>query len=112
MAPFITNGISNISDLVGSSNANNQLTGPNATWDISGPNSGTVDGLTFSAFPNIKGGPATNDFAFLPGGSISGNIDGGGGNDTLDYSQYGARPRSICRTGRQQRSSQEEASST
>ena len=35
--------------------------------------------LTFSSFENLTGGPATDTFAFQPGGSVSGNIDGGGG---------------------------------
>jgi hypothetical protein len=77
---------SNINNFVGSTSSGNTLTGPDATWDINGANSGTVNGSTFSSFANLTGGSGADQFVFFPGGSIFGNIDGGGGTNTLDYS--------------------------
>src|SRR5262249_56725814 len=57
-----------------------------ATWDMIGANSGTVNGLTFSLFQNLTGGSSNDQFVFFGGGSVSGNIDGGGGTNSLDYS--------------------------
>ena len=42
--------------------------------------------MTFSAFPNLKGGAGNDVFAFATGGSLDGNIDGGPGSNSLDYS--------------------------
>jgi Ca2+-binding RTX toxin-like protein len=63
------------------------LIGPDAgaTWDITGTNSGSVNGSTFSSFENFTGGSGNDQFVFK-GGSVSGNINGGGGTNTLDYS--------------------------
>jgi PKD domain len=88
-APGVIGSVSGISNIIGTGNPNDVLMGPNATWDIGGLDSGSVDGVTFSAFANIEAGTGTNDFAFLPTGYVS-SIKGGGGSDTLDYSQYGA----------------------
>jgi hypothetical protein len=88
-----------IGAVIGGSTSTNTLlggAGPDV-WDINGTNAGTVNGtLAFSAFQNLTGGAGnqTNDtFAFLPGGSITGNVKGISGlvstNNTLDYSQYG-----------------------
>jgi hypothetical protein len=76
----------NINNFVGSASPADTLVGPDATWDISSANSGTVNGLTFSSFENLTGGTGPDQFVFLPGGSVSGNIDGGAGANTLDYS--------------------------
>jgi hypothetical protein len=76
----------NINNFVGSGNSGDTLVGPDATWDINGANAGSVNGLTFSSFENLTGGSGNDRFVFLPGGSISGNLDGGGGGNTLDYS--------------------------
>ena len=79
---------SNISNFVGSPSTADTFTGPtgNNTWSISGTNSGSVAGNTFSSFENLTGGTGNDTFAFQPGGSVSGNIDGGAGTNTLDYS--------------------------
>ena len=60
---------------------------------------GTVQGIgTVSGFENIIGGSGNDIFA-LPGSLIfNGTLDGGAGNDTLDYSGY-ATGRSITLTG-------------
>jgi hypothetical protein len=88
-APGIGGTFANITSLVGSAGSDT-LVGPNAaaTWAINGANAGSVNGLTFSSFENLTGGSAADHFVFLSGGSVAGNIDGGGGSNSLDYSQY------------------------
>jgi hypothetical protein len=56
------------------------------TFAITGANSGTLNGRPFSGIINLAGGIGNDSFVFFSGGSLSGNIDGGGGSDTLDYS--------------------------
>jgi hypothetical protein len=58
------------------------------TWALSGANSGQVADIVFSSFENLTGGSGSDTFAFGPGASLSGTIDGGGGSNTLDYSAY------------------------
>jgi hypothetical protein len=64
------------------------------TWVITGSNSGTlrspsIAGLVaFSSFQNLIGGALANTFIFSDGAGISGNLDGGGGGGSLDYSAY------------------------
>lgn len=79
----------NIENFVGSASSNDTLMGPDASWIINGANSGTVNGIPFSSFENLGGSGLSNSFAFVTGGSISGNLDGGPGNNTLDYSGFG-----------------------
>src|SRR5262249_9396111 len=43
---------------------------------------------TFSSVQSLVGGPANNRFIFHDGASLSGDLDGGGGRNTLDYSAY------------------------
>ncbi len=64
---------------------------PPAVWDwrIDGSNRGTAGGMRFSGFENLTGSAAADTFAFDNGGSVSGRIDGGGGIDALDYSDWG-----------------------
>lgn len=59
------------------------------TWTINGANSGVITGIaemsgafTFSNIQNLTGAN-TNDTFILSGGTISGNIDGAGGTNTL-----------------------------
>lgn len=91
-APGIGGTFADINRFIGSAGADT-LVGVNAntTWAISGPNAGTVSGgpianATFSSFENLTGGTAKDTFSFHPGGNLSGNLDGGGGTNTLDYS--------------------------
>jgi hypothetical protein len=63
------------------------LQGPDLddTWQITGADSGTMDGnLTYADIPNLEGGSGSDSFVFA-GGSVSGNLDGDGGTNTLDY---------------------------
>jgi hypothetical protein len=59
------------------------------TWNIRGPSSGDINGQdSFSSIQNLVGGAQNDTFKFYNGGSIATNIDGGGGTNTLDYSNY------------------------
>jgi acrosin len=66
------------------------LVGPDADtiWNIQGLNAGNVAGINFSGFENLTGGIGADTFAFFDAAGISGVIDGGGGVNTLDYSNY------------------------
>lgn len=88
-ATAIGGGFTNITSLFGATASSNTLTGANTTniWSLSGPDSGTINGtLAYSSFQNLTGGTGTDTFAFASGGSVSGQLKGGGGSDTLDYS--------------------------
>jgi hypothetical protein len=70
-----------------------------STWLIypsaAGVSSVSLDGrVVFGQAWNLIGGPGNDYFQFTPqyraNGSIGGTIDGGGGINTLDYSQYAA----------------------
>jgi hypothetical protein len=71
---------------------NNTLVGADAanTWNLTGTNTGVTGTSTvaFTAFQNLIGGAAGNTFIFSNGAGISGNLDGGGGGSSLDYSAY------------------------
>jgi hypothetical protein len=78
------------------------LFGPNqpATWLITGTNAGFIRGgvgsspavrlpsivTSFTNVANLNGSAAQDVFRFAPGSSVSGNINGNGGSDFLDYS--------------------------
>jgi hypothetical protein len=72
--------------------AGDTLVGDNVdnAWAVIGNNSGTVNGIAFTGIANLSGGAYADAFAFKPGGSISGRVDGRGGANTLDYSAFGA----------------------
>ncbi|MCR9293765.1 MAG: hypothetical protein NXI32_13655, partial [bacterium] len=63
-------------------------------WEITADDSGTLDGNAFSSVEYLIGGNGLDRFAFQPGGSVSGAIQGGGTNatntgepqDSLDFS--------------------------
>jgi hypothetical protein len=83
-------GIANIQSFVGGPGPTNTLIAadtPN-TWTITGTDRGTLNAFTFRGFQNLTGGAAADTFALRPGGGVSGGVDGGGGANTLDYSQY------------------------
>jgi hypothetical protein len=96
-ATGVGGNIANFQSFVGGS-AGNTLNGPAAdtVWNITGPNAGTLTGgLSFSAFGNLNGGAGNDTFVLgnggaLGGASLSGGITGGGGTNTLDYSDYTA----------------------
>ena len=64
-------------------------------WDITQAGGGLVDGaLAFRGVENLGGGPGDDTFALYAGGSITGLLDGGAGDNTLDYSALG-RPAAV-----------------
>ncbi|HTT07207.1 MAG TPA: hypothetical protein VMH34_00210, partial [Gammaproteobacteria bacterium] len=76
-----------IDNLVGSSKNDTLIgTNNNDTWSITGADKGDVNGFTFSSIENLTGGTGNDTFQFFAGGTITGNVDGGGGTDTADYS--------------------------
>jgi hypothetical protein len=70
---------------------NNTLKGMNgaSVWNVSRMNAGPVTGsatVAFTGFQNLRGGTGKNTFTFGDTAGISGNLDGGSGPSTLDYS--------------------------
>jgi hypothetical protein len=78
--------IFDITNVIGSASGSDTIVGPDALWHITGDNAGDLNGITFSSIENLTGSPDADTFVFLPGGSISGNLDGGAGNNVVDYS--------------------------
>ena len=89
--------LSRINVVIGSASAEDTLTGPGEAstdpavagdrvrWTIIGANSGEVEGTSFRSFENLTGRGVTSDrFEFDPGGSLSGLLSGGTGDDTID----------------------------
>jgi hypothetical protein len=85
-----TGGFSNIQALVGSSSTADQLIGPNSNnvWSITNDNAGSVRSFSFSGVENLTGGSGEDVFVFSAGKTISSKINGGGGNNWLDYAAY------------------------
>jgi hypothetical protein len=79
--------------LTGGDDSNETLFGQDidTTWTITGDDTGTLSNgninsvANFVNFQNLTGGTAADTFS-ITAGSISGNVDGDAGNDTLDYS--------------------------
>ncbi|HSW94465.1 MAG TPA: hypothetical protein VLJ15_08975 [Gammaproteobacteria bacterium] len=81
---FILNGGTLTADIDGASGTNS-LTADNVanTWHIVGPDDGDVTGVpSFAHIQTLIGGSSTDNF-ILSGGTVSGSIDGAGGNNTL-----------------------------
>src|SRR5262249_5529732 len=71
---------------VGGGSSTTTLQGPDTanTWQITGPDTGTLDNvINFSSVPNLTGGAGADKFIYQVGGSTSGVVDGGVGNNTL-----------------------------
>jgi hypothetical protein len=87
-----TGGFANIGKFVGSSSSADTLIGPNSStstiWKITGTNAGTVGSFAFSAVENLTGGTGVDEFVFLAGKTVSGEIDGGSADNWLDYTAY------------------------
>ena len=86
----LSGNFSAIQSFVGGSSGSNAILGPNAAsvFNITGTNAGNVGGIGFTAFGNLVGGPANDSFVFSAGASLSGNLNGGTGTNTVDYSAY------------------------
>jgi hypothetical protein len=82
---------SNVISVIGGSGSNT-LTGPNSanTWNITGTNAGNLNGtVTFTAFANLTGGTAGNDFVFSNGAGVKGVITGNTtSTNELNYAAY------------------------
>ena len=92
---FTANGVANflgMESIVGSSSNTDKLTGPasGVIWNINGGNSGSVNGIAFSAFESLIGGAGGDTFVMAKNHGFLGKIDGGGGINELDYSAYTA----------------------
>jgi murein DD-endopeptidase MepM/ murein hydrolase activator NlpD/Ca2+-binding RTX toxin-like protein len=69
---------------------NDTLVGPSAVsnyWSIKAKNAGSVNfgEINFSGVENLTGGSNDDLFKFQQGGSLSGNLQGGGGNNGVSY---------------------------
>jgi len=70
------------------------LVGPDRStvWNLTGTDAGNLSGypnsLSFSNIENLTGGNASDTFRFVGTANLSGNIDGVGVTDILDYSAY------------------------
>lgn len=68
-----------------------EVVGPHQvnTWNISAANTGTLNKtIKLTAVDKLTGGIEADTFWFSGRSSVSGLVDGGGGNDILDYTQY------------------------
>jgi hypothetical protein len=78
----------------GHNTAQSSLPGP-SNWQVSPSTAGvtkvTLGGsVIFAQVWNLIGGPGSDVFQFLANGSLGGTLNGGGGVNALDYSQYTA----------------------
>jgi hypothetical protein len=77
----------------------NTLIGPNApsVWLINATNAGTLEpsGISFTGFQNLNGGAFADAFVFEDGVGVDGNIDGGGGSNTLAYETQNTTPDTV-----------------
>ena len=95
MVSGVTGGVSGIENVIGAGESTDTLTGPNgdATWTITDNNAGHVRtdlGVWFFAgFENLIGQDGNDVFQLSDERGVSGVINGGGGNNTLNYSPEG-----------------------
>lgn len=55
-------------------------------WQVTSANGGVLNRtITFSGFGSLQSGSQNDSIVFKPGGSLTGNLDGGPGTDTLYY---------------------------
>jgi hypothetical protein len=88
---FINASAAGANTTVNGGSGSNTLHGPNSdtTWQITGSNAGSfTGGVSFTAMQNLIGGAGADTFVFADGAGVSGNIDGGGGTNMLDYTAY------------------------
>ena len=62
----------------------------NNSWTLSGPGRGSLFNTSFSEMERVSGGFGTDTFRVTAAGQAWASIDGGGGEDRLDYSLYPA----------------------
>jgi ELWxxDGT repeat protein len=66
---------------------NDRLSGPAAggLWLLTGQGAGSVGSVTFVGMRDLTGGAGDDAFRFSAGASLVGELDGGAGENTLDY---------------------------
>jgi hypothetical protein len=73
------------------SGSDNVIVGPNQIdenkWIITGLGEGTLNGIPFSNVAKLVGGENVDTFTFKPDGTISGDVEGGEGDDTFDFEE-------------------------
>jgi filamentous hemagglutinin family protein len=81
--------IRNIQRLIGAGELST-LRGANSinSWRIDGIDTGIVNSLRFENFSHLAGGLDNDTFAFISGGSITGDLQGSLGTNSLDYRGY------------------------
>ncbi|MGH8283429.1 MAG: beta strand repeat-containing protein, partial [Gammaproteobacteria bacterium] len=101
---FVLNGGNLSGSITGGAGpaSGNSLQGNNVanTWTITAANQGTVTGVggTFLNIGTLIGGTGADDFIFNNSATLGGTLNGGGGNDTLDWSAY-TTARNVTLTG-------------
>ncbi len=88
--------VSSVEGVIGSNTLNDRITGPNALmyWYITGDNSGYLRNysgyapFTFSSVETLNGGAHNDTFRFYGDSTISGDIIGRNGTDTLYFASY------------------------
>jgi Concanavalin A-like lectin/glucanases superfamily len=71
--------------------SNNLLAGPHVPnlWRITGQNAGSLNsGISFASMQSLSGGQADDTFVVIGEAGVDGSINGLGGVNTLDYSEY------------------------
>ncbi len=92
-ASAIGGTIMNISNFIGSADTNDKFVisnSPNVVQIIGLNQFESQGGVTANGFGDLTGGTSADIFEFLPGGSITGNLSGGGGPfiDTISYEYF------------------------
>ncbi|MFG6094118.1 CHAT domain-containing protein [Leptothoe sp. ISB3NOV94-8A] len=89
---LFSNGLSfkEIESIVVGNGTNDTLSGAdgNDTITFSGVDAGTFNGINFAGIQTVNGAGGDDRFIFGNGAVISGIVDGGTGNNTLDYGAY------------------------
>ena len=88
---LVVDSFTAVETVIGGAGNNDTLAG-NSSYTVTGANSGTASGLSgsWSGIENLVGSAGGNTFNLATGGSLSGTIDGLGGNDTLSYNTRAA----------------------
>jgi hypothetical protein len=82
----------NFSQFIGGAGTDNEAIGPDddSDWQITGPDAFTLNGIFFfTAFQSIQGGDGDDVLTFDVGGSLSGSVDGGDGDNEFNMSAIG-----------------------
>gem|GEM_PF-5325858 len=84
--------INDVETVIGTSQSDSLVgTSGDDVFNITGSNNnGSIGGsaLTFQSFENLRGEAGNDSFIFANGLGVSGTVDGGANNDSLDYSAY------------------------